>query len=319
MSAPARRLRLIERLSQRLALRRRRWTRGTWLLRQNHIFIFPNRFGFYAGFLVLASFAMGYKVQNNFILLAVIFLFLVFMLSLIAGVRNLQGLQISASLPAYQFADKPQFIRLTFEKAQPAYHVWLETPVAHIPLDLSSGATSVNVPIGHFQRGTYDVPPLKLATLFPFGIARVWSWLRPPGLVVVAPTPREHGLAHYPRGNPIMAEQAAAKRQQNDFADELGDLRDYVSSDSPARIDWKRFAATRETMVREHGFDTQGEIVLRPPAGNFEAGLEYLSGGLRVAERLGAPARMNLKGVDYPVYDKTAREAAYHVLARAED
>ena len=32
----------------------------------SHIFIVPNRFGLYAGFLVLAGFAMGYKVQNNF-------------------------------------------------------------------------------------------------------------------------------------------------------------------------------------------------------------------------------------------------------------
>ena len=38
------------------------------------------------------------------------------------------------------------------------------------------------------------------------------------------------------------------------YADELGDLRDYQDSDPPARIDWKRFAATRETMVREHGW-----------------------------------------------------------------
>lgn len=319
LSAPARRLGFAERLSQRLAMRRRKWTKGAWVLRQNNIFIFPNRFGFYAGFLVLASFAMGYKVQNNFILLGVIFLFLVFMLSLIAGVRNLQGIEISVSLTPYQFAGAPQMVTLSFKKPQPAFNIVLQTPNAHVPLDLSSGATSVTVPVGDFARGVYEIPAFKLSTLFPFGIARVWSWLRPPGNLVVAPAPREYGVAHYPRGNPMMAEQADAKRQQNDFADELGDLRDYSDSDPPARIDWKRFAATRETMVREHGFDAQGEIVLRPPNGTFEAGLEYLSGGLRVAERLGAPARMTLHGVDYPVYDKTAREAAYHVLARSKD
>ena len=61
-----------------LTMRRRKWTSGDWRFKQNNIFILPNRFGFYAGFLVLASFAMGYKVQNNFILLGVIFLFLGF-------------------------------------------------------------------------------------------------------------------------------------------------------------------------------------------------------------------------------------------------
>ena len=76
-------------------MRRRKWTSGTWAIKQSHIFILPNRYGLYAGFLVLASFAMGYKVQNNFILLGVIFLFLVFMLSLIASVRNIQGISMS--------------------------------------------------------------------------------------------------------------------------------------------------------------------------------------------------------------------------------
>ena len=319
LKATPRRLGWPERLSQRLAMRRRKWVKGNWILRQNNIFIFPNRFGFYAGFLVLASFAMGYKVQNNFILLGVIFLFLVFMLSLIAGVRNLQGLEISVAVSPYQFAGQPQHIRLSFKKSQPAFNVWLETPGSLVPLDLSSGATSVTVPVGDFARGVYDIPAFKLSTLFPFGIARVWSWLRPPGTLVVVPEAREFGVAQYPRGTPMLADRADAQRQQNDFADELGDLRDYDEGDPPARIDWKRFAATREAMVREHGFDAQGEIVLRQPGGSFEAALEYLSGGLRVAERLGAPARMTLKGVDYPVYDKTAREAAYHVLARAED
>ena len=68
-----------------------------------------------------------------------------------------------------------------------------------------------------------------------------------------------------------------------------------MASDPPSRIDWKRFAATRETMVREHGFDAQGEIVLRQPQGDFEAGLQYLSGGLRMAERLGRTGAYDAK------------------------
>ena len=124
-----RRLSFSERLSQRLAMRRRKWTSGDWRLKQNNIFILPNRFGLYAGFLVLASFAMGYKVQNNFILLGVIFLFLVFMLSLIAGVRNLQGIEISVSVPPYQYSGQAQYMRFQFKKPQPAFNIWLETPV----------------------------------------------------------------------------------------------------------------------------------------------------------------------------------------------
>ena len=313
------RLTMSERFSRFLAQRRKRhWTQGAWQIRQSHIFIVPNRFGLYAGFLVLASFAMGYKVQNNFILLGVIFLFLVFMLSLIASVRNLQGLVIEADIDPYYYAGERQHIQLRFKKAQPAFNVTLTGPFGEMPIDLSNGAASLLVPVAAQPRGVHKLPALKVQTLFPFGIARAWSWLTPPGELVVAPKPREQSVAHYPRGNPAMARAADEKKQQNNYADELGDLRDYQDSDPPARIDWKRFAATRETMVREHGLDAQGEMILRQPSGTLEDGLCYLSGGLRVAERLGAPARMTLNGADYQVYDKAAREQAYYALARAQ-
>lgn len=307
-----------ERLTRRLALRRRAWRDGVWHIRQSHIFILPNRYGFYAGFLVLASFAMGYKVQNNFILLGVIFLFLVFMLSLIASVRNIQGLEINIDLEPYYFAGTMQHIRLSLRKDQPAFNLKLTGPVGDMTLDMSNAATGIMVPIGHLERGVHGVPALKIETVFPFGIARAWSWVRPPGDVVVAPMPSEHAVKAYPRGNPAMAEAADQKRQQNNFADELGDLRDYADSDPPARIDWKRYAATRETMVRDHGIDAQGEMVLRQPKGDLETGLSYLSGGLMVAERIGAPARMTLGGADYQIYDKPAREKAYYALAQTQ-
>tara|TARA_B110000971_G_C20036372_1_gene514459 strand:+ start:2302 stop:3246 length:945 start_codon:yes stop_codon:yes gene_type:complete len=313
---------LPERITRALAARRKRWLKGTWQIRQSNIFILPNRFGLYAGFLVLASFAMGYKVQNNFILLAVIFLFLVFMLSLIASVRNLQGLEIEADVAPYYFAGERQYIRLVFRKKQPAFNLALHTDTETITLDMSSGATSLMVPVGNFERGVHPIASIKVQTLFPFGIARAWSWINPPGDLVVAPKPKEYAPARYPRGNPAMASASDKKRQQNNFADELGDLRDYQDSDPPARIDWKRYAATRETMVREHGLDTQGEVLLRQPQGSLEAALSYLSGGLRVAERMGAPARMMLQGgesqnADYAVYDTPTREQAYYALARA--
>jgi hypothetical protein len=313
-----------ERITRALAARRKRWRKGVWHIRQANIFILPNRFGFYAGFLVLASFAMGYKVQNNFILLAVIFLFLVFMLSLIASVRNLQGLQVEVDIASYYFSGERHYIRLVLRKQQPAYNLTLHTDGETIALDMSSGATSLMVPVGDFTRGIHAIPSIKIQTLFPFGIARAWSWLHPPGELVVAPKPNEQAAARYPRGNPAMASASDKKRQQNNFADELGDLRDYQDSDPPARIDWNRYAATRETMVREHGLDTQGEVLLRQPTGvPLEEALSYLSGGLRAAERMGAPARMILQAreaqnFDYGVYDAPTREQAYYALARAD-
>lgn len=309
-------LALFDRLTQRLA-RRRAWHHGAWEIRQSNLFIAPNRFGFYAGFLALASFAMGYKVQNNFILLAVIFLFLVLMMSLIASVRNLQGFQVRAQLSAHYFAGEVQNIRLSFTRPHAAFNIRYRT--AHIDgaLDLSSGAVTLDVPVAAFARGVYRVPPIKLYTSFPFGIATCWTWLHPPGELVVCPTPDENPLNAYPRGTPNMPAALRKAQKPAHQVDDPGDLRDYIDSDPPSRIDWKRFAATREAMVREHGAGRRGEIILRQPDGELETALRYLSGGLRVAERSGMPARMFLGAREYFIAEPRAREIAYLALAHA--
>ncbi len=309
---------VLERISARIALRRARWLKGVWEIQQSHIFILPNRYGVYMIFLMLASFAMGHKVQNNFILLAVIFLFLLLILSLIASVRNLQGLRIEADIAPYYFAGEPHHIWLRFKKRRAAFNIEIHTPHGVMPLNMTGGATSLRVPVGDRGRGVYGLCPIKVQTLFPFGIARAWCWITPPGDLVVVPKPVEQAAGYYPRTNLSAAQTLNQKHQQNNYADELGHLRDYQNSDPPARIDWKRYAATRETMVREHSLDTQGEVVLRAPSGGFESGLSYLSGGLLVAERIGAPARMILHGAEYRVYDQQARAQAFYALATVE-
>ena len=303
-------------ISRRIAMRRR-WRDGFFTIRQNHIAILPNRFGVYAGFLVLASFAMGYKVQNNFILLAVIFLFLVFMLSLIASVRNLQGITVQVQAEPVYFEGDNHFIRLVFKKDQPAFNLIVQNDRVQMQIELSQNIETVRLPVGRLARGVHKIPQIKLQTGFPFGIARAWLWLTPPDLLIVAPHPSSRPLTHYPRQaiNAGFGEDGPDRRA--DRIEEPGDLRDYQPGDAPSKIDWKRFAATRETMVREQQADRASTLLLQQDKGAREAALQFLCGGLQVAENAGLAALMTLDGADYFIADKTSRLRAYHVLARA--
>ena len=331
------RLNLGERLSQHIAHKRyarhkQGWRDGIWEIRQNNIFILPNRHGFYMGFLVLAGFGMGYKVQNNFILLAVIFLFLILMLSLIASVRNLQGLRVGVQVAPYYFAGCPHYIRLNFTKSRTAFGVILACNGHRQRLDLSQAASTICVPVGNFRRGVYPLGALKLSTSFPFGIATSWVWIIPPtasnhgstyanSQIIICPEPVEYPINRYKRGAPIAADidNAPACQQSakaGDSADDIGDLRAYQPDDPPKRIDWKHFAATRKILVRERNEPAQGALILTQPVGELEAGLSYLAGGLRVAEKHGLPAYMRLNGAHYRIYDQATRQQAYHALAR---
>ena len=72
-------------------------------------------------------------------------------------------------------------MRLVSKKTQPAFNIWLEMTGRKIQLDLSKIRPAVSLPIGDYRAGHTNYRPFKLSTVFPFGIARVWLWLTPPG------------------------------------------------------------------------------------------------------------------------------------------
>jgi len=309
-------LMLFDYITRRIAMRRR-WQDGVFTIRQNHIAILPNRFGVYAGFLVLASFAMGYKVQNNFILLAVIFLFLVFMMSLIATVRNLQGIRIQVQAEPVYFEGENHYVRLVFRKDLPAFNLTVRNDWTEMQIDLAQNVETVRLPVGRLARGVHKMPKIKLQTGFPFGIARAWLWLAPPEPLIVAPRPRQRPLPHYPRQAMTVGLGEDGPDRRADRVEEPGDLRDYQPGDAPSKIDWKRFAATRETMVREQQAERSATLLLQQDNGARDSALQYLCGGLQVAENGGLAALMSLDGENYMVADRQSRMRAYYALARA--
>ncbi|MGC6471424.1 MAG: DUF58 domain-containing protein [Parvibaculales bacterium] len=312
--------RVAEQLSHRL-MHRKGWQGGNKTLRQSDLFIMPNRYGLYVAFLVFASFGLGYKVQNNFILIGVIFLFLLFMLSLISAVRNLQGTSISLRPEARNFAQQTAYVTCRLKKESAAYNIRLfgvlGTPKG-IELDLSSSQAFYRLPVLLAERGRHAVPPLKLQTRFPFGIVRCWSWLAPPVEMLIAPVPTEHPLTSYPRLDRMRLAQMDQPQGTRDEIEDYQDPRPFQDGDLPSRIDWKRFAATREALVRDFESSSEGDVYLEAANGMArEEALSYLCGGLKVCERAGVNVVMALDEDIHFISTRQQFDEAFHVLACA--
>jgi len=256
-----------EQLSDRF-LHKKGWQGGDKTLRQSDLFIMPNRYGLYVAFLVFASFGLGYKVQNNFILIGVIFLFLLFMLSLISAVRNLQGTSISLRPEARNFAEETAYITCRLKKSNAAFNVRLfgvlDAPKG-LELDLSSSQAFYRLPVLQVGRGRHAFPPLKLQTRFPFGIVRCWSWLAPPVELLIAPVPRERPLTAYPRLDRLRLAKMDQHQGEKNEIEEYQDPRPFQDGDLPSRIDWKRFAATRKALVRDFESSARAMSISKPP------------------------------------------------------
>ncbi|MGC6512703.1 MAG: DUF58 domain-containing protein [Parvibaculales bacterium] len=312
--------RIAEQLSDRF-LHKKGWQGGNKVLRQSDLFIMPNRFGLYVAFLVFASFGLGYKVQNNFILIGVIFLFLLFMLSLISAVRNLQGTNIALRPEARNFAQETAHATCRLKKESAAYNVRLfgilDAPNG-VELDLSSSRGFYRLPVLRAERGRHAFPPLKLQTRFPFGIVRCWSWLAPPVDVMIAPRPDERPLTAYPRLDRRRLARMDLQQGTKNEIEEYQDPRPFQDGDLPSRIDWKRFAATREALVRDFETSSEGDVYLEAANGMArEEALSYLCGGLRVCERAGVNVVMALDEDIYFISTRQQFDEAFHVLACA--
>lgn len=302
---------------------KRLWSGHSKTLRQKDLFILPNRFGVYVGFLVFASFAMGYRVQNNFILLGVIFLFLIYMLSLIASVRNLQGLSFSFRTAPYYLASETQHVMLSLQRTDPVYNLELQLPSAEkIILNLPKGQAEIRPDIGSLPRGVHNVPALKVQTRFPFGIVRCWSWLSPSLSMTVCPAPDTRPLTEYPRTTqtPITdgADDLFSKATPQSEDGLLQDPRTFEDGDLPSRIDWKRFAATRELLIRDFSAPNTGDVLLQASMDmEKEAALSYLCGGLLVCANHQENAIMVLNNRRFIIQNDTQRLEALHALASA--
>ncbi len=313
---------MFEKITEHLGekfLHKRGWQNGNKTLRQRDLFILPNRYGLYVAFLIFASFGLGYKVQNNFILIGVIFLFLLFILSLISAVKNLQGIEINLATQARNFASETVHITCGFKKSNPSYNTKiygvLDLPKGLV-LDMSSKQAFYRLPVLRAGRGRHKFPPIKLQTQFPFGIVRCWSWLSPPLEILIAPSPVEYPLSSYPQLDYMRQTSWQAQNVDIKEADAFWALRAFQEGDLPSRIDWKRFAATREVFIRSFEDPRAGDVLLEASEGMIqEDALSYLCGGLCVCERAGVNAVMSLGGERYFISTKQQFDEAFNVLA----
>ncbi len=97
------------------------------------------------------------------------------------------------------------------------------------------------------KRGVVLVKRFGIATRFPLGLFRAWSWVHPGSRVIVYPRPAR-------RSTPPPTERADTGGAQSDASgdEDFAGLRDYRPGDPPRHIAWKAFARTRQLLIKQH-------------------------------------------------------------------
>lgn len=271
-------------------------------IHRRRLYILPTQAG--AGFAVLlfGMLLAGLNYANS---LALLVTFLLGGLTLVAmhlAHRNLLGVRIVGARVEPAFAGDESRLEIVFD-AGCATRVacallWRDVggESRSLPVDALRGeqaAATVSLPAP--RRGVYEVGRIRVASTWPFGFFRVWTWLHMPLERVVYPAARGT-LSRYAAAG---SRRGALERPEAGD-DEWQALRAYRDGDAPRRIAWKAWARGAPLLVGEYAAEgsSQHEFsydALAPLP--HEARLEQLCRWIVDAAERGEPWALRLPGV----------------------
>lgn len=273
---------------------------GEVFLHQRRVFILPTGAGLGFGCMLVLLFvgSINYNLNLGFALTflvaacAVIDMHLTF--------RNLAHLHLAAGRAAPIFCgDIAHFtVHLINRRKHDRFAIWVDF-IGLIPVSIAQACdvggnsqTTQILNIESVSRGWLPAPRIRLATRFPLGLLRAWSYWQPDARVLVYPHP-ETSAPPLPL-TAYAAENGTGAAGHDDFAG----VRAYQFGDSMRHLAWRQIARVDLTLggalVTKH-FEggASGELVLDlatlPPSLDLEAKLSRLTRWVLDAEARGLP------------------------------
>ena len=267
---------------------------------RKRIYVLPTGFGLFLFVMLVTMLVGGLNYNNNPALLLVF---------LIAGVANnslvhahliLSGINLRSMHAEPVFAGQALLLKLRFEgsgaRKRPGLQLLCGRAQALFELAPDDEA-EVTLELPTERRGWMQAGRVRLSTLWPLGLARAWSWLRPETRLLVYPTP-EMNAPPLPQA---LGDGDSPRTRQH--GEQPHHLREYRTGDMPRQIAWKASARADKLLVREYESAVARDRVID---WNATAGLEHeqrisrLARWVVEAERSGSRYALRLPGERVP-------------------
>lgn len=249
--------------------------------------------------LVLFFFAVGYA--NNLIYIFVFFLISVALTSVLITNKNVDGVEAENIYAENVFAEERNVLVVHLKNyfTAPAWSlvVFFEKTDERSELSSLNPSSEENVSVywKANKRGRVILPRLILQSTFPFGLLRAWKIFKKPREVLVYPARK--GDSQFP--------QKSYGSEELKNSGLFRDHREYQSSDSMMRIDWRASARRQELLVKN--FEEMEKPSLRFSWGqtshlsDFEARVSQLCLWIDEAEKRGHAYSLELNNKKTPL------------------
>lgn len=305
----------------RWALRGRPPEPSPVVLTQRRVYVLPTRQGlaFAVALLIMLVAAINYNLSLGY---ALVFLLAGLGVSAILHTfRNLAYLQIRPGRSAPIFAGEPASFTLLLENLRN-----VERPGIRIGL-LGQSLVDINIPaqgssevllaMPTISRGWLDLPRVTLATVYPLGLIRAWSYAAPELRCLVYPTP-----AAYSATPPVTIGESGGDAHLASGLEDFSGLRQHQPVDPPRHVAWKAVARQDSSALLTKQFSGAAAQSLwfdwdaLPPTLDVEARLSQLTRWICDAHSAGSSWGLRLPdGACGPAADDTHYHACLKRLA----
>ncbi len=210
-------------------------------LDQRRIFIFPSRYGFLYLMLSMAIFIGATNYEKNMLYGLVFWLLGLFLVAILHSFANLSGLTITSikAYPAFAGAHAEFELELSTAKRGGHEDIRLSWPGEEAVLTQVTPSSPTRVILTHLsgQRGWLRPGRLRLESVYPLGLLRVWTWVDLDARALIYPKPI------LTRVQPIaMHHDEQGCERAFGHQDEFQGFRDYQPGDPLRRVVWRSLA-----------------------------------------------------------------------------
>ena len=276
---------------------------GVVFLSQRRVYILPTRHGltFGAAIVLMLIGSINYNLSLGYIL--TFLLAGLGIVSILHTFRNLAHLYVSAGRAASVFAGDSAKFELILENKSDFDRHSLDLLCREATASCNAPAQehcSVVLPQKAEKRGWLQLERVTIATRFPLGLMRAWSYVQPDMRALVYPRPDTAPLP-LPYSDADTGDAVSAGAGTDDFSG----LRPYQTSDSPRHIAWKTSARSELLLTKLFAGRAASELWFEweqlPANMHAEARLSRLARWVLLAEERGLRYGLKLPGVTVPL------------------
>lgn len=272
-------------------------------LNTRSLFIFPSRAGFSFLLLVVLCWLVATNYENNLVFGITCLLTAIFVVAILHSFANLSGLKIACLRVHTGHAGHPLTIELVFHQSGKRLRESLTLGFAgHEPLTVDMAAaeeTRIKLAFIPSRRGLIDPGRLRVESLYPLGLFRVWTQIDLAIRCLVYPSPQAALNRRTTAASSVDGDEGLIVQVFEGGEDFTG-LSDYRPGDSPKRIAWKQLAREQGLYTKHYGSAQDERLWLdwdAFPGLDTEARLSRLCGLLLSIVPLDIPYGLKLPGL----------------------